>query len=290
MARDARQSFTWTQDTAATMATGGLRVVAPVNTAGTAYTGVLVYANTAGSNYFFNRAASNALNRSGFRNTLADNTNFVTGAVQSAIPLDPAIVGNTQQGESYIRLTYAMLGPAFNANVTWSIVAEAASDSGTGTAGSDWTVVSNSIAVASPAARALSNITLAAGATALTLASHGLSVGDMIQFTVLTGGTGLTVNVPYYVVAVPSTSTFNISTTPNGTALSNTGSNYTTMTGFASPSIRRIAGLLVAPTAKPWIRVAVHSQSTGATAIASGNGVWIQDAFFTVGRDSASVA
>lgn len=49
--------------------------------------------------------------------------------------------------------------------------------------------------------------------------AHGLAVGDRVTFTAMTNGTGMSTNTPYYVISVPSTTTFKLSATRGGTSL-----------------------------------------------------------------------
>lgn len=49
--------------------------------------------------------------------------------------------------------------------------------------------------------------------------AHGLSVGDRVKVTALTGGTGATVGATYFVISVPSTTTAKFSATRGGTSL-----------------------------------------------------------------------
>lgn len=53
-----------------------------------------------------------------------------------------------------------------------------------------------------------------------TTAAHGLSAGDQVVFTALTGGAGLSINTPYYVIATNlAATTFMVSATPGGAAV-----------------------------------------------------------------------
>lgn len=52
-----------------------------------------------------------------------------------------------------------------------------------------------------------------------TATAHGMVVGDAFKFTTLNGGTGAAANTRYYVVAVPSTTTFQFSATRGGAVL-----------------------------------------------------------------------
>lgn len=50
-------------------------------------------------------------------------------------------------------------------------------------------------------------------------AAHGLAVDDVIEFTSLTGGTGASANTQYFVISVPSSTTFTFSATKGGSAV-----------------------------------------------------------------------
>ena len=69
-----------------------------------------------------------------------------------------------------------------------------------------------------------------------TLANHGLAVGDSI-FLTTTGAlpTGLSPNTLYYVVSVPSSSTFQVSAIRGGTAINTSGSQSGTNTLWFCP-------------------------------------------------------
>jgi hypothetical protein len=51
-----------------------------------------------------------------------------------------------------------------------------------------------------------------------TTAAHGFAVNDRVEFTALTGGTGLSLTI-YWVIAVPSSTEFQVSTSKGGTAV-----------------------------------------------------------------------
>jgi hypothetical protein len=61
--------------------------------------------------------------------------------------------------------------------------------------------------------------TTTAATNLLTEASHGLAVNDRVRIDVLTGSAGITDNGFYYVISVPSTSTFTVSATKGGSVL-----------------------------------------------------------------------
>lgn len=65
-----------------------------------------------------------------------------------------------------------------------------------------------------------------------TATAHGLAVGQPVQFSVLTtsGGTGLQAGVTYYVVAVPTANTYQVSAVPGGAAVTIGTADYTVAT------------------------------------------------------------
>lgn len=71
------------------------------------------------------------------------------------------------------------------------------------------------------AAKVRANLTAVTAATdTLTKTAHGFAVDDQLEYISGTGFTGLTANAYYYVVAVPTADTFQISATKGGTAIS----------------------------------------------------------------------
>jgi hypothetical protein len=64
--------------------------------------------------------------------------------------------------------------------------------------------------VVTPDSTALTGGTAEADDELITLTAHGLVVGDRIQFTTLTGGTGLALATDYFVRAVPTANTFSV--------------------------------------------------------------------------------
>jgi hypothetical protein len=278
MARDSKLVFKFTREVAAAVGTGGLRVDILTGAAGTA-NAAFIYANAAGSNYHFNRAGSNGLNVGGFRTTLGDAANFGAQLDVSAVTGDPAIIGNTAQSEAYVRVVASLAGVAPTSTVPMYLQVEAASDSGTGTAGTNWIPVS----AAAPMETKTAVRTIATGTSTV------LAVGDVVVFTAQTGGSSVPVlQKPYYVTAATAT-TFSLSNSING-AVDTTVTGVTGFTATATPAQKQIISLPVAPTSRPWLRVAVVSTSTSATALAASQGVWIQDATYVVGRDTASIA
>jgi hypothetical protein len=78
--------------------------------------------------------------------------------------------------------------------------------------------------VPSGTAVTLANPSAAADDIIDTAAPHGLSAGDQVVFTALTGGAGLSINTPYFVIAANlAAQTFQVSATAGGAAV-----NFTT--------------------------------------------------------------
>jgi hypothetical protein len=76
------------------------------------------------------------------------------------------------------------------------------------------------------------NGTATASTDLISITGHGLAAGNQVIFTALTGGAGLTLQVPYYVIATGLTANvFSVSTKQGGTAVDIT-SNATALTAF----------------------------------------------------------
>jgi hypothetical protein len=76
------------------------------------------------------------------------------------------------------------------------------------------------------------NGTAAASTDLVSVTGHGLVADNIVIFTVLTGGAGLTVQVPYYVIATGLTANaFSVSAKQGGTAV-NITTNYTALTAY----------------------------------------------------------
>jgi hypothetical protein len=95
------------------------------------------------------------------------------------------------------------------------------------------TIQTGSVRLSAPPATTLGNPTITIGSPAVvTLASHGLTAGDVVAFTT-TGAlpTGITPGVNYYVLTAGlGTNTFEFSTTAGGTAINTTGTQSGTHT------------------------------------------------------------
>ncbi len=75
-----------------------------------------------------------------------------------------------------------------------------------------------------------------AGTDVVTSGTHSLVVGDGVVFTSLSAAVGITANTQYYVLTVPSSTTFTLSATPGGATLDITATftaNMQRLVGFA---------------------------------------------------------
>lgn len=289
MARDAKLVFTFTKITSGNV--GQMSVLNSPNAASGNYGASLFTVPASTQTYGLVRGTSNALNRAGFRDQTADQSLLATSnSVTSAILNDPAVFGNTEMYEGYVRIAYGQLGASLAASSQLLVLVEAASDSGTGTAGTDWTPISGSINVTN-AARTVTVASASLNSGVITLpAGHGILPGDVVSFAggTITGSSYIDYQ-PFYVSSVASTGlSATLSTTPNGAAaaISNSGTPTMYVTPIAG---KRIIAMPLAPTAKPWVRLVAYSIG-GGTLQNTGAGVWIQDAFISVSRDSAAVA
>jgi hypothetical protein len=259
----------------------------------TATSGAVIHTSaTAATASLWYRGATNALNRAGFRDTNADQSLLVSGET-SAILNDPAIIGGTSATERWVRCTYAPIGPLNTSGVVFEIEVEAASDSGTGTAGTDWTNIGASIPV-NPIASYATVVSTAAGVVAgvaTTASAHGLTAGTVLVARV--AGTGFAVGEPLFVIPLTAT-TFGLTKTPGSgvtnTALSTAASAQTFdrsgIAGFAGGP--RIISIPINQNTKPWIRVVFRATPASGTTVAQYGGVWIDNVFMTAGRDSSA--
>lgn len=118
------------------------------------------------------------------------------------------------------------------------------------------------------------------GTTITTATPHGLSVGQVVV-----GGTtagGLTAGAAYYVLTVPSQTTFTVSATINGSAVSISATPGPLFVG----RLPRVVNVPINMTTRPWVRAAV--QQLNGSAAQDGYYV-LYSAEFSVGRDSAIV-
>jgi hypothetical protein len=237
-------------------------------------------------------ATTNTLNRAGFRDTNADQSILVSGET-SAILNDPAVIGGTSITERYIRITYAPIGPLNTTNVLYELEVEAASDTGLGTASTDWTNIGGSIPV-SPIPSYATVVSTAAGVVAgvvTTASAHGLTAGTVL--VARAAGTGYAVGEPLFVVPL-TTTTFGLTKIAGSgvvnTALSTAASAQTFdrsgVVGAAGGP--RIITVPINANTKPFIRVAFRATPNSGTTVAQYSGVWIDNVFMTSARDSSA--
>jgi hypothetical protein len=287
MARDGKLVFNFTKVTSGNV--GTMNVYNAPNASSGNYGASYLWVPASTQSYGLVRGVSNALNRAGFRDQQADQSQIATtNSIVSSIANDPAVFGNTEMFEGYARIVYGQLGASLATSAQLLIVVEAASDSGTGTAGTDWAPISGSINVTNASRQVtVTNNTLSNG-TVTVAAGHGIVAGDVVAFVggTITGSSYIDYQ-PFYVVSSGATS-ITVSTTPNGAAAAISNSGQPTL--YVTPAAgKRVVSIPLAPTAKPWLRVAAYSIGNG-TAQTTAAGVWIQDAFVSVSRDSAALA
>ncbi len=293
MARDNKLTFRFLQT--AFNAANQFNVVNYGNSSTVQSTGASFVATTAGTSGIWYRGASVALNRAGYRDTNADQSLLVSGET-SAILNDPAIIGGTSATERWVRVTYAPVGPlATVANVLYEIEVEAASDSGTGTAGTDWTNIGGSIPV-SPIAGYTAGPVVSTGAgivagVVTTAAAHGLTAGTVL--IPRAAGTGFAIAEPLFVIPLTST-TFGVTKRSGSgvtdTTLSTTAAAQTfERSGLAGQAGGpRIINIPINANSKPWVRVVVRATPISGQVVPQWSGVWIDNVFMTSGRDSAA--
>ena len=71
-----------------------------------------------------------------------------------------------------------------------------------------------------------------------TTATHGYAIGDRVVLSVLATTTGLSINTYYYVITVPSSTTFTLSATSGGSALSLTTNGTATLARLNESRVR----------------------------------------------------
>lgn len=291
MARDGKLVFRFIQTTA------GNNQLAIVNygNSSTASTGAFIGSVTAASTASqWVRGTSQSLNRSGFRTTNADQSLLVSGET-SAILNDPAIIGDTSYAYEYVRIRYAPVGPLNTTNNTFELYLEAASDSGTGTAGSDWTIAGGAVPL-SPIASYATTASTAAGVVAgvvNTSAAHGLSAGQVLFAQA--AGTNYGASEPLFVITQPTNATFTSPSTqfgltkiPGSNAIDTTLSSAASAQTFDRAGTPRIITLPLNISTKPWVRVAYRMLPSGTATNARYSGVWLDNCFLTRGRDSSA--
>lgn len=296
MPRDGRQVIRFTQQAFA--AANQFQTNNYAMSASTSSTGALIGVPAASSPTasLWYRGTSVAFNRAGFRDVQAD-ASVWTSAETSAILNDPATFGNTEMFEGYVRMQYCAVGNLNTSGVTYEVFVEAASDSGTGTAGTDWTAISASLPL-SPIASYTAKTPTSVSAGVVSLSAHGLQNGAVVFF----GNTGDTVTVtnfakfqPLFVVNA-QTNSFGLTTVRGSSATDTTLSAGGTLTSSLQYSNNpqtsggsRIISIPVVPSAKPWVRVVFRAIPASGTTLNAAQGLWLDSVGFTVGRDTAAV-
>lgn len=280
MARDAKQVFRFLQ-VAQNNGNNQLNVMNYNNSSTIPTTGAAIGFNATGGANMWAQGVSTTINRGGFRTTNADQSIIVSGET-SGILNDPALFGNTNGAERYCHVSVSPYG-AHVAAVRFEVTIEGASDTGLGAAGTDWSPIGSAIplVVQSAVTKAL---VISSGIG--TLASHDLKIGDIL--IPQTAGTGFAIHQPLYVVTLPSTNptgTVGLSKTPGSGIVDTTLGGTVT---FTVCNTRRTLAIPLCPNPKPWVRVAVRVLALGATPAAH-VGVVLDNAFLTMGRDSASL-
>ena len=238
----------------------------------------------AGVSGSWSQGVSTTLNRAGFRTTNADQTLIVSGETSATLN-DPALFANTNGAERYCHVTVSPYG-AHVAAVRFEVLVEGASDTGTGTAGTDWSAISSSIPI--PVNAGTTKTVVFSGGQG-TLASHGLSIGDIL--IPRAAGGGFAIQQPLFVVGIQSTGLFTVSKTP-GSTLQDANITQASAT-YDVCTQRRVLAIPIAPNPKPWVRVIVRAIPNSGTTPNSGGtapmGVLVDNAFLSMGRDSASL-
>ena len=281
MARDAKQVFRFVQ-TAQNNGTNQLLVQNYAGSTTVASNGASFSFSAAATSGSWSQGVSQTINRGGFRTIVGDQTNIVTGET-NGIANDPALWGNLNGAERYCRVVVAPYG-AILSTTRFEVFVEGASDSGTGTAGSDWSAISGSIPLPVNAGYLPpSAFTIASGIG--TLAGHGFEVGDIL--VPRAAGTNLLIAQPLYVVAVTSSSTFTVSRTPYSN-ITDTAVSATSAT-FDRCRPRRVLALPLTPNPKPWVRLVVRAIPNSGVTPSTNTGCVIDSAYLTMGRDCAAL-
>lgn len=121
------------------------------------------------------------------------------------------------------------------------------------------------------------------GTTITTSAPHALSVGQVVVPSAAAALGGLTNGLAYYVIATPTQTTLQVSTTLNGTAVAITAATNPLFVGRPP----KIANAPVVATTRPWVRMGVQ-QLNGAAA--QDGYIVVYGAEFSMGKDSSAVS
>lgn len=282
MARDGKLTFRFVQQA---FAAANLLQVTNYNTSTTvSSSGAAFYMSTAaGTTSFFYQGFSNTLNRGGFRQMNADQS-LLTSTETSALLNDPALFGNTSYEDSYCHVLLQTFG-AYS-TTQYEVFVQGASDSGTGTAGTDWTQISSSLQLTSTTDLNIPSIgTSMTGGRLTTSAAHGLNVGDVI--IPRSAGTNFVAFQPLICTAVPTATTADFSKVSGGVTDTTLASGAIV---YSRPSQRRLISIPMSPSLKPWVRIMVRAIPVAGGAVPQNTGVWIDQAYISIGRDTAAVA
>ena len=280
MARDGKLTFRFVQQA---FAAANLLQVTNYNTSTTVSSSGAAFtmSTAAGTTSFFYQGTSNALNRGGFRQMNADQS-LLTGTETSALVNDPALFGSTSFEDSYVHVlvqTYGAMAGNFE------LFVQGASDSGTGTAGTDWTQVSGSINLTATELNIPSTGTSMTAGVITTTDPHGLNVGDVI--IPRSNGTNFVAYQPLICVSVPTARTAGFSKVSGGVLDTTLASGAIV---YSRPTQRRVISIPLNTSLKPWVRIMVRAIPAAGGAVAQHTGVWIDQAFISMGRDTAAVA
>jgi hypothetical protein len=279
MARDSKQVFRFIQQN---FALANLMQVNNYGMGATPSSGAVFFQTTIGSASHWYHGFSQTINRSGFRDTNADQSILVSGET-SAIANDPALFGNTNGAERYVHALVSTYGVMSTTN--WEVFLQGATDTGVGTAGTDWTQISGSVALVSQVDNNIPSTGTSVSAGIMTTsAAHQLSVGDVIVPRSANGT--IVAYEPLIVVSIPTATTAGLARIAGGVVL-------TTLTGsgivYSRPTTRRVVSIPVGPSTKPWVRVVVRAIAPAGGQVPLNTGAWVDQVFLTMGRDSASV-
>lgn len=281
MARDNKQVFRFvsvTQAAATNQMEGknyGLSTTVPS-------TGVAFSMPAAGTAGIWYQGFSQTLNRAGFRTANADQSILVSGET-SAIANDPALLGNTNGNERYCHVLVTPFGP-HAATSQWEVLVQGASDTGLGTAGTDWTAISGAIPITNLQGNKTRTIVVTNGV--VNLAAHDLAVGDVLFPRA--NGTNIVAGQPLFVTSVVNSGQFWLSRTPGSGIADSAISGTSNIYDVGNP--RRVLAIPITPNPKPWTRVVVRAIPTGSsTQVVQWTGVFLDQCWLTMGRDSASL-
>jgi hypothetical protein len=280
MARDNKQVFRFVQ-TAQANGSNQLLVQNYAASASVLSSGASFSFSAAATASSWSQGVSQTLNRAGFRTTNADQSIVVSGETSATLN-DPALWGNLNGAERYCHVVISPYG-AILGTTRFEIFVEGASDSGTGTAGTDWSAISTSVPLPINATyTAPSALVISSGIG--TLASHGFQVGDIL--VTRAAATNLAIAQPIYVVSVTNTSTFTVSKTPYGPIDTTISASSSVFDKCVS---RRLLAIPMGPNPKPWIRLVVRALPNSSVTPSTNTGVVIDSAYLTMGRDCAAL-